>query len=775
MADITTFANDLLLDFLDDFHQGLHRVLSQEFGIQWLQEGVYRHLDQLYFPRVKAMLESPMRVVDMDKTDEELYGVEHLRNVVVGNWPLFKASFGDRARAEAYLSEITELRNNLAHRRKHQVLLRKDLVRFVQNCRMLLAALGSPRAAQFSEIENSLDSGGSPWGSPLPGVLPHQGDIYSEFVGRPDQLKELSDWYGSDNPQILVWGLGGAGKSALAYKFARDVRDGSVNELLAVCWVSAKRSEFVEGLARSRPADFNDLPSLIGAIWSAMYGQDGVPDTLDSKGLIEELNDIPILLVVDDFDTVSEDDRLAEFLIHDLRNTPTRVIYTSRRREILGIRRLEAPPFTDEELANFIALKAQEYGADEESCNRRRRAIGSVTDSYPLFVDDLIRHSTLIGIDKALQDWRQRRGDAAREFALRRQVEYLGQSSAEVLISLSIANKPLTIPELSDIAGLTDADTESSLRGLFDWRLANKVNREDTSEPAFRMNDNTRRLVEQTYRDDPRRSGFAAAFRSLSGERVPEAKRKAIANVIKRAIGLERHQGLEPAISFLQENMTGEMSDSPDLFGVLGRIYSKQSLECVAEARAAFHSSHRLGTTKTDMYFHWLSMEVRIAETLVSQARDGVILEGEVAAQWKKCEDVAELGIGRCGVSRELCYWAGYAAAREGASKNRTTDFISAQSSYGRSRKRLYDALDAPLSDAGEGVVTERTIYRGLAISIAELEGYAEQEDELGKILSTWRALSNDSLTVFDREIDRLSRAHPMLMFRVRRGFAGLR
>ena len=96
--------------------------------------------------------------------------------------------------------------------------------------------------------------------------------MYSEFVGRPTELRELTDWFASDTPQILVWGYGGVGKSTLAYKFAREVRDGSHDVLLAVAWVSAKKSSYVEGIAIDTKADFSDVEGLVAAIWSAVYG-----------------------------------------------------------------------------------------------------------------------------------------------------------------------------------------------------------------------------------------------------------------------------------------------------------------------------------------------------------------------------------------------------------------------------------------------------------------------------------------------------------------------
>ena len=402
----------------------------------------------------------------------------------------------------------------------HVVFYRDPLNEDVDNCRLVLTALSSPRADKFSDVVESLSSGGAPWGPPLEGRLPPSDEIYAEFVGRPDELNTLSDWLTSDSPQVLVWGYGGAGKSALAHKFARDVRDGSSDNLIAVCWVSAKKSEYVEGVVRERPVDFSDMESLVQAIWSALYGVDDGTEDSDSSSLIRHLREMPILLVVDDFDTVSDDEALTGFLLHDLRNTPTKVIYTSRQR-VPGIKNLEVPSFSESELRNFVSLRSVEYGADQEQCMKRVGGIKSVTGGYPLFVDDLIHHAALVGIDDAMSLWSQKQGDAAREYALRRQVEYLGHGCGDVLIALSVANRALIPQEISNIAGLTDEDSEAGLRELLRWRLVNQVTEDDQASPAYRMNNNTGRLVKQTFKDDNRPKTYAAAFRALTGERVP--------------------------------------------------------------------------------------------------------------------------------------------------------------------------------------------------------------------------------------------------------------
>lgn len=208
-TDINEYANGLLLEFLDAFHGQLKADLQQVHGDQWFEQGIQRHFRADYFERTRQMLESPMRVVDMGKNDDEIYGVEHLSNIVSGNWKdIYRERFGDRARTEVWLKEIAEIRHNVSHRRRRHFLRRSELGRFAHTCAVLLRAIGSPDARRFEHRVESLTAGATPWGAPLTGHVPAQDEIVDEFVGREHQLRDLSGWLAGDSPQLLVWGYG---------------------------------------------------------------------------------------------------------------------------------------------------------------------------------------------------------------------------------------------------------------------------------------------------------------------------------------------------------------------------------------------------------------------------------------------------------------------------------------------------------------------------------------------------------------------------------------
>ena len=363
------------------------------------------------------------------------------------------------------------------------------------------------------------------------------------------------------------------------------------------------------------------------------------------------------------------------------------------------------------------------------------------------------------------------------EYALRRQIERLPMTgSIDVLMSLSIANKPLVIPEISQVAGLTDDDTEKGILDLLNLRLAYKDPDSEPAEPAYSMNNNTSRLVQQTYKGDARLSGCQAAFKYLTGERVPAAKRKAIGRTIIENMEKERLHGFEAALQHLKDNMTGELADSPDLYGQLGRLYGNQvklyaerdqhddklAQQYCISAREAYSRATRLGTRKPAVYEQWIEMEIQIAESMIRRIRlnkDETIAQCDVTSQWVRCVEVAETGIDRCGESKQLCYKAGYCASREGQSKNFDNRFTEAQSAYGRAKQWFYRALNAPIAGDNKDLFNPITIYRGLVLALAELD---QSQSEIQQVLSDFRQ-SVSRQTAYENVVDELRRKYPAL------------
>lgn len=743
MPTIAEYADERLREFLDAAHDEIKIALWQKHGQAWLEQGVRRHLERSYFRRVEEMLANPMRVVHMDKEPEELYGVEHLSNIINGNpdaFPGFHVNANAKQRGQVFLSEISELRHNLAHRRTRHILPKRNLVRAMDNCAKVLESLGSAKAKIFEDIHDSLISGMHPWGQPLDGQIPPSDEIYVEFVGRRNHLDSVSNWlFETDHPQHLVWGYGGSGKSALAYKFVHDVKEGANSKLLAACWVSAKKEEFYSGVARKRHEDFDDLNTFVRAVWASLYDDNDQPKPED---LIKDLKETPILLVVDDFDTVANDADLSDYILHELRGTAARVLLTSRH-IVHGVRgNTEATPFNDDELKKFVELRSKEHGTNIERCLRMLNAIKAVTDGYPLFVDDLLRHAHMVGIEEAVNDWQHRKGDAAREYSLLRQVEYLGSSCGNVLMVLALSNKPLTVKQISDVAGLTDDDSVKDIRRLEQWRLVHQTDNASQSLPEFTMNNNTKRLVNQTFKNHRNWGIYVQALKSLSASRMPQEMSQQIMRIQREAFRKVGEQAYSEAEQYLGEQMTGPYANSHELFYALGIVHfrhaetalrtqsdQKNLNELVHKAREAFAGAHQRQSANATLYSEWSRMEQMMAEHLSSP---GMATSDQQVEQWNRLETVAAMGIERCGENRLLLYRAGYGAGREAKIKQENDYGPYSMGAYAKAIQWYGKALNSP--NTGNTTIASGDIYRGLALAYF----HTNNDEMLAKTLLNW-------------------------------------
>jgi tetratricopeptide (TPR) repeat protein len=207
----------------------------------------------------------------------------------------------------------------------------------------------------------------------------------------------------------------------------------------------------------------------------------------------------------------------------------------------------------------------------------------------------------------------------------------------------------------------------------------------------------------------------------------------------------------------LLEEMTGELTHSPDLYRELGMLYSKLPLdvENFRKARENFRKSDEFGASEiypyVGTYTNWIALEKSIAELMKGQ---NALF---VAEQWKACGEVCELGMKRCGQSRILCSEAGYAASREARARNTANNFRDAEVDYAKAIDWYKKALESPRHD--EFPVNDQAIYRGLVLAY---EGLGDEE-ELRKILLEWYKVAGGSLQYFDREYRWLVRRYPRL------------
>ena len=217
----------------------------------------------------------------------------------------------------AWFREVKAVRDPMSHPPEDE-LHAADALRTVDSARRILRKLNLEEADSslqplYEELIYRLStvSQSSPMSS-IDDTLPPQESIVVDFVGRQSQLSQLWQWlFSEDLKRWIIVGEGGKGKTSIAFRFAADAREHALGslQLHGVFWLSAKRRRFSEGTALSiTTPDFVDLGSALDRILLDYGWANDIVKSSEAKKLtvLELLDTLPVLLVVDDLDSLEE-------------------------------------------------------------------------------------------------------------------------------------------------------------------------------------------------------------------------------------------------------------------------------------------------------------------------------------------------------------------------------------------------------------------------------------------------------------------------------------
>jgi hypothetical protein len=228
--------------------------------------------------------------------------------------------------------------------------------------------------------------------------------LYDVLVGRDDALIEIIGKLNDPRakPVIVISGLGGIGKTALAYEAVERLMRADVFAKLA--WETAKSEEFIGTKTRQRQNQVVDLHSVL--LSYARQLKIKIPARISTEKLQKLLRDVlrreSCLLVLDNLETLQSARDIARSL-HDLvsPDAVSRVLITSRERlsDIAFVYDYFLPGLSEPSTIELIALEAQFRGADSLLAANKLLAkrIYTITEGMPLAVK-LIVSQHLVGI-----------------------------------------------------------------------------------------------------------------------------------------------------------------------------------------------------------------------------------------------------------------------------------------------------------------------------------------------------------------------------------------
>jgi hypothetical protein len=539
---------------------------------------------------------------------------------------------------------------------------------------------------------------------PLEDHLPPRESIVIDFVGRTPELAALWEWF--LDPVSRRWALageGGKGKTALAYKFALEVKFEAPAPFQVILWLSAKKRRFQEGsvvpVGQPDFSGFDDALSRI-LVHYGWFEEASYPTERKRTQVMDLLNAFPALLIVDDVDSLEEDEeRAIEFFTFQAPQTKSKVLLTSRRVVFgMGGTTTHVEGLSEQDARTFIASRCNLMELDRSSFSEATtREILNVTERSPLYMEDLLRLFAVMKPEDAVRSWRSKGGDEARVYALGRELDLLSDAARLALVAACMPPGPISFPELEAVTGLSDERLASALRELQRLFLVPKP-RLIEGEQRFEVNLNTRALLAKMLGGSDLYRRTQRAYHAVSGRLPREEGRADIAAIIRQAVLLVRNHQQQDAEQLLQKALEKYLNDR-DLTGFLGWVYKAWDPPRLTDAREGFHRAWQLKCANAEMYRHWSQMELNERE-------------------WTRAAVAAEKGIKLLPHAPAVLYFqAGYARSRLARELAAGLHRERAQEELSKSQELLRKALRSPEAlEPGERNLNADT-YRALVLN----------------------------------------------------------
>ena len=466
----------------------------------------------------------------------------------------------------------------------------------------------------------------NPWNSKtnqnIPRVLeiknrPEKVLICPFFFGREALLEELWSWYDDALNHIKVLaGVGGQGKTSIAYEFVVQLEETPPRDLEYILWLTAKKEQYValEGKRRQLIHDFSSYTELLIVLAREFGLPDETMDEYSETQLLIEIREfmaeIPALIVIDDVDSLDqEDQRKVMELGMVLSQAKAKTLLTTRRNtHFSSFVCLEVPGFDKREYMHYLQFAEHKHTIHFGKSSERNK-LYDTTKGSPLVTDAAIRLLKLgRPISVVIRDIKDKDGEDVREFAFLRELEQLSIESKRTLLAAAyLGNCSQT--ELKLVTGYLKKPLEEyveELRSLFligDKRIT-------PCEPRFEVTDMVRALVDERAHDlaaDP--TSIRKRVEDLRSSSGKVGNRRVVGKAINQAMAQLRGEDVASAEETIRAALK-KQTGHPDLMMTLGRCLMKRDIPDVDETRDLFRKAYQAGKRDSVLFDHWYEAEM---------------------------------------------------------------------------------------------------------------------------------------------------------------------
>lgn len=497
-------------------------------------------------------------------------------------------------------------------------------------------------AATFTSLTNNLASRD-------PGFI--------SLIGRRDYLAELWRWLlDRYRPSKLLAGLGGVGKTTIARAFAEDIINRAPLKLQSVIWLSAKQQFFVALQGKQyavSQVDFTDTNSFLRALLLELtYSEESLADDLSREELIDmivaALRLIPSFIIIDDLDSLENDDQHALFhtVLQIMNQTlvgnsvPSRALMTARLDlgaapgDVIRVQGLPKKDFSD-----YVKLIAPELGLKKNNMPSEAQMVKfhRVTEGSPTFAASILRLVHLgDNLEFALEHWKGSGGEQVRKFAFEKELSSLSESQIRTLYAACILGDTSRI-ELEHVTNSNDQLLQDDIGALRAFHLLGLA--DDSPQGGARLVvPGGIRLMKDLIRNkvaDPTRIETSCAHTRAGSKQF----KVDIRPIVNRVTALWREskyaEAVEQAKFIAERNKT-----SGALFCLLGKAYLKLPTPDYQKADIALKKAHELQCDRPEFLFlrietkkglrDWIGvLDVTNASVQANQSADTIYARAE--------------------------------------------------------------------------------------------------------------------------------------------------
>lgn len=478
-----------------------------------------------------------------------------------------------------------------------------------------IAATNSIDDWQFLFSERKIDSTKSVKTVSVPNNLPARDADLVKFVGRDAEIENLRKWaLDEKSPIRLLSGIGGLGKTSLAYRFAEEASTTGSGDIESIVWITAKQETFAALRGKMVPTsrhDFANIEELLARLISEISGSSSIVDGADNEELADILVDglsfRPSLIIVDDLDSLTPEDQkectavLQQIALRTVgrEHTPTRFLLTSRLDQGMPPTAvIEVSGLGRDAFGTHLENLCGQFGI-QKLTQMIQNSIFRITSGSPLFGGAIVRLIKL-GDDpkKVCEIWEKNAGEDVREFAFKRELERLSPKAAEILLTI-IRLGETSKDEVCSVLDLQSRQLSDLIGELQGYHLVSRTENK-FGETVFSASKELVSVVGILQKHLGKERAGAVDIECARISKNQGDKTRSIGIGINKIVSFWSEQKMDEAL-ILAKELSAKNPRNGDVFCILGKSFLQVAPKKYNDAETALMKAIEFGSKRVEL------------------------------------------------------------------------------------------------------------------------------------------------------------------------------